>query len=74
MPGAPRMKPPHGSLREAGGYGGGGYSSRHQDGDEGDLLSLSELHGLGDHSDMLDSTEALLVQQVRGCPHAAPCG
>ena len=66
-----RMKPPYGSMREQqGGYG------RHQDGgDDGDLLSLSELHGLGDQSDMLDSTETLLVQQVRhaACPHRDCC-
>ena len=61
------MKPPHGSMREQGGYSGG--YSRHHEGDDGDLLSLSELHGLGDHTDMLDSTETLLVQQVQQQHH-----
>ena len=52
------MKPPHGSSRDHG-PSKGSYQQ-----DEGDMFSLSELHGQVDFPDSLDSTESMLQHQA----------
>jgi hypothetical protein len=52
------MKPPHGSSRDHGAFKGPFLH------DDGDVLSMADLHGQVDLADSLESTESMLQQQA----------